>query len=200
MIAALYVIRDGPYSNLPDIDAWPEERDARTYAGPHPVIAHPPCARWGRYWSKAGAKMGEDGGCFKSALESVQRWGGILEHPEGSHAWPAFGISKPPRTGGWIRAGLFIDGWTCCVEQGHYGHRARKPTWLYFVGQRRPPELRWGPSDVDPRYRIAEDATPKERKRAVRMGVIQRLSKRQRKATPIEFRDLLISIVRSQVA
>lgn len=48
MIAALYVIENGPYYGLPNVDPWPESRDARTYAGPHPVVAHPPCSRWCR--------------------------------------------------------------------------------------------------------------------------------------------------------
>lgn len=48
MIAALYVERDGVYYGLPGVDPWDEERDARTYAGPWPVVAHPPCARWCR--------------------------------------------------------------------------------------------------------------------------------------------------------
>lgn len=50
-IAALYVQRNGIYWNRPDIDAWDEQRDARLYDGPLPVVAHPPCQRWGRYWS-----------------------------------------------------------------------------------------------------------------------------------------------------
>lgn len=50
MIAALYVARGGCYFGLPDVDPWGEERDARKYAGPWPVVAHPPCERWGRYW------------------------------------------------------------------------------------------------------------------------------------------------------
>ena len=41
MIAALYVLPDGPYANLPDVDPWDKARDARLYAGPHPVVAPP---------------------------------------------------------------------------------------------------------------------------------------------------------------
>jgi hypothetical protein len=59
----------------------------------------------------------------------VRKYGGILEHPWGSHAWPHFGLNTPPREGGWIVAD-FDGGWTCCVEQGRYGHYARKPTLL----------------------------------------------------------------------
>lgn len=49
MIAALYVETDGPYFGLDGVDPWDIRRDARLYTGPHPVVAHPPCARWGRY-------------------------------------------------------------------------------------------------------------------------------------------------------
>ncbi len=33
-VAALYVQRGGVYWDLPDVDPWDEERDARRYAGP----------------------------------------------------------------------------------------------------------------------------------------------------------------------
>ena len=88
-------------------------------------------------------------------------------------------------------------GWTCCVEQGYYGHEARKATWLYAVLPSKPPALRWGraPGDF---VRMDEGFHSKEhRARAVKTGVIQRLSKRQRAATPIEFRDLLLDLARS---
>ncbi len=70
MIAALYVLPDGPYAGLPDVDPWPEDRDARTYAGPWPVVAHPPCARWGRYWgggpsARIPRLLGDDGQCHR---------------------------------------------------------------------------------------------------------------------------------------
>lgn len=46
MIAALFVATGGCYFGLPEVDPWDEKRDARLYAGPWPVVAHPPCARW----------------------------------------------------------------------------------------------------------------------------------------------------------
>lgn len=200
MIAALYVQADGCYFGLPGVDPWPEARDARSYAGPWPVVAHPPCERWGRYWNggpsaRVPRKKGDDGGCFAAALAAVRRWGGVLEHPEASAAWAAHDLIQPPRGGGWVVAD-WNGGWTCCVEQGAYGHRARKATWLYANGVDLP-SLRWGaaPGDfvrLDEGYHSAE-----ERRRAIKTGACQRLSKRQRAATPLEFRDLLIAIARS---
>ena len=199
-VAALYVLDCGPYFGLPGVDPWSESKDARLYAGPWPVVAHPPCARWGRYWSGGPShhgkyKLGDDDGCFAAALASVRRWGGVLEHPEASHAWHRHHIVAPPRSVGWVRGGLWDDGWTCCVEQGHYGHPARKATWLYAVGCELP-DLKWGSSGQ--RLRLDDGFhTAAERRRAVRTGIAQRLSKRQRAETPLEFRDLLLSIART---
>lgn len=198
-VAALYVMEDGPYIGLDGVDPWGVSRDARSYTGPHPVVAHPPCARWGRYWhggpsARVRRELGDDDGCFQAALHAVRRWGGVLEHPEASHAWTAFGLRRPPKSGGWHPAGDLV-GWTCCVEQGHYGHRARKATWLYACHVD-VPELKWGPAEsvarLDQDYHSAE-----ERRRAVRTGACQRLSRRQRLSTPEPFRDLLLWIART---
>jgi hypothetical protein len=200
MVAALFVETNGTYFGLPNVDPWDARRDARTYAGPHRVVAHPPCERWGRYWgggpsARVPRKLGDDNGCFAAALASVRRWGGILEHPEGSHAWRHFELNIPPRSGGWVVAD-FIGGWTCCVEQGAYGHRARKATWLYAHGIDLP-SLKWGRAPgqfnlLDEGYHSKE-----ERARKIKTGICQRLSKLQRAATPAEFRDLLISMASS---
>lgn len=197
MIAALYVQTGGCYFDIPGVDPWDEQRDARKYNGPHPVIAHPPCERWGRYWSggpsaKVRRKLGDDNGCFAAALASVREFGGVIEHPEASHAWKHHGLIKPPKPGGWIAAGDFI-GWTCCVEQGHYGHKARKATWLYVASAPSLPSLVWGKSAAGVRLDAGYHSAA-ERRRAVRTGACQRLSKRQRAATPPAFRDLLMSI------
>ena len=46
-VAALFCRRDSNYKLLPGVDVYDADRDARTYDGPHPVIAHPPCRGWG---------------------------------------------------------------------------------------------------------------------------------------------------------
>jgi hypothetical protein len=137
--------------------------------------------------------LGDDGGCFSSALASVQRWGGVLEHPEASHAWNRHDIAKPPKRGGWRRAGLFTPGWTCCVEQGHYGHPARKATWLYAVGVDLP-ELRWGKAYG--KRRLDDGATKAQRAAGVGIGR-NLITTRECIETPLPFRDLLLSIARS---
>lgn len=81
MIAALYVETGGCYFDLAGVDPWDEARDARQYAGPWPVVAHPPCQRWGRLWHGSTRKphqfkLGDDAGCFAAALAAVRQWGG----------------------------------------------------------------------------------------------------------------------------
>lgn len=201
-IAALYVEEGGAYYGLDNVDPWPESRDARLYDGPFPVVAHPPCQRWGKFWAgsplhiaRTGIrkKKGDDGGCFEAALAAVRKWGGILEHPWGSFAWPHFGLNKPPRSGGWIAADM-IGGWTCCVEQGQYGHWMRKPTLLYAFGVRLP-ELRWGITEPKyPQWAIDRYGLAKVK----RMGEIAfkggGTDSTARIHTPTEFRDLLLQI------
>lgn len=200
-IAALFVETDGCYFGLPGVDPWDQARDARTYAGPQPVVAHPPCQRWGRYWGGAPKtwprlKLGDDAGCFASALASVRKFGGVLEHPEGSHAWRKFELNMPPRDGGWVVAD-WNGGWTCCVEQGHYGHIARKATWLY-ANRTETPSLRWGPSPQRIHPRALELHGYKKACKIGMMAMIGGKNKtRIRNATPILFRDLLLSIARS---
>ena len=196
-VAALYVVLEGVYSGFPDVDCWDVVRDARGYAGPHPVVAHPPCERWGRYWSggpsaRVRRRLGDDGGCFATALAAVRRWGGVLEHPEASHAWRAHGLIPPPRAGGWIAAGDGT-GWTCCVEQGHYGHRARKATWLYAVGTELP-ELRWGKAEGKIRLDQGHHSPEERRLYGERHP---RIAARECAATPVEFAELLIGMAAS---
>lgn len=186
MIAALYVRRDGPYAGRDDIDAWDESRDAREYPGPWPVIAHSPCGPWGRLAMMHGMTPNEDGGCFAAALAAVERWGGVLEHPHASRAWKHFGL-PPAAVDGWNRDLFGRPGWSCEVDQGRYGHQARKRTWLYYVGPPPTVAIDFAPASIG------------RRAASGRCGV-EILSERQRELTPPAFAELLIALARGVAA
>jgi hypothetical protein len=200
-VAALFVATDGCYFGLDGVDPWDIARDARKYAGPWPVVAHPPCERWGRYWHGSPRKphqykLGDDNGCFAAALAALRRWGGVLEHPAYSNAWKAFNLPWPDADGGWRRD--LLDGLAIChVEQAHYGHMARKATWLLAASVELP-ELRWGlaPQRL-PQIALERYGYAKARRAGVMSYIGGKDKSKIRAATPIEFRDLLISIART---
>lgn len=124
-VAALCVDSDGPYVGLDDVDPWDVTRDAKRYAGPHPVIAHPPCGPWGMLSARCHT---QDPSCAPRAVEQVRAFGGVLEHPLGSRLWAHCMLPRP---------GELPDAWggrTYLVEQVAWGHACRKSTLLYVVG------------------------------------------------------------------
>lgn len=188
LVAALFVQPDGCYAGLDQVDMWPESRDARLYAGPLPVVAHPPCQRWGNLacvnfsrWGGEHNRPGNDGGCFAAALAAVNRWGGVLEHPAMTRAWAAYDLTKPAGPG-WQRS--LFGGWVCEVWQSAYGHRANKATWLYYNGANPPRELRW--ARIVGTHQVAGKFGTDIPKPT--------LSKREANATPVAFRDELLSL------
>lgn len=191
MVAALFVERGGAYFGLPHVDPWDEARDARQYRGPHRVVAHPPCSTWCKMapinQKRYGHRVGDDGGCFAAALASVRKFGGVLEHPAFTYAWPAFELPRPPRAG-WQRTNC--GAWVAQVSQRAYGHRARKLTWLYYVGDN-PPSLNW--SEPTPEATVSWCANQGN-------SPLPRISKKSASRTPIAFRDLLISLAIGEMA
>lgn len=204
MLAAIFVETDGCYFGLPGVDPWDESRDARKYSGPHPVVAHPPCQRWGRFWHGSTRKphqfkLGDDGGCFDSAFKSLKRFGGVLEHPAHSKAFDVFGILKPKLGAGW-QFDREHGVWVCYVEQGHYGHYSRKPTWLIACGMQRSelPELNWTKGEQRiPDWMVDRYGYEKARRIGVVAMVGGKNKTRIRNATPPEFRDVLLAIAAS---
>ena len=188
MIAALYVdTKRGPYAGIAGVDAWGLERDATTYAGPYPVVAHPPCGHWGRYSHKAH----DDGHTGPIAVAQVRKWGGVLEHPRDSKLWRECGLPRP---------GELPDefgGFTVLVFQRDWGHRADKPTWLAIYGcpmdrlpampAPSPPKQMWSPA-----RRVLSDARS-VRPRGTR-GVLEMLSKNQRHLTTPQFAEWLVEV------
>jgi hypothetical protein len=196
-VAALYVDPNGAYANLPGVEVWDEARDARTYYGPWPVVAHPPCNKWSplAYINQRripGYLLGDDAGCFAAALDAVRRFGGVLEHPAESRAWPAHQLARP-RSGCWS---LSYDEWhgrVTEVEQGVYGHRARKRTWLYAITPARLPALDWSRATGDA---IVSGFTHQPMGEHVACEH-RRVRPAEANATPPAFRDVLLGVARS---
>ena len=125
-VAILFARADSHYKTLPDVDVFDAARDARTYDGPWPIVAHPPCRAWGNFAMFAKSRPDERN-LARLAVALVREFGGVLEHPLGSKLWPA---QKLP-------AGQDRDqygGWTLIIDQHWWGHRAQKRTRLYIVG------------------------------------------------------------------
>lgn len=128
-VQALYVDPRGPYPALLGIEnCWDEARDARQYAGPGPVVAHPPCGPWSKLRHLCNAATLATADCGPRAFEQVRTFGGVLEHPANSLLWPYMGYSGPGD------ATDAAGGRTYMVNQVDWGHCCVKPTWLYVVG------------------------------------------------------------------
>jgi hypothetical protein len=125
-VAALYVDPRGPYPKLLE-QWWDEKRDARTYAGPWPVVAHPPCGPWCAFSHLC--KL-QDPELAPLAFEQVRRHGGVLEHPAGSGAFRCARPTSAPFPG---ELPDEYGGRTIEVDQLWWGHSCRKKTWLYLV-------------------------------------------------------------------
>ena len=184
-ITVLFAAKDSIYKKL-GCDVYDLERNALTYRGNAPVVAHPPCQLWGKMakinhlrWGGEHNRPGNDGGCFRFALDAVNRCGGVLEHPAETYAWLTHGLPYPGM--GWTR---WKQGWVCEVWQSAYGHRAQKRTWLYYFGEDVPLPARWerppGTHQVG-----FHDQRGKARNKPT-------LSRREANATPIEFAYWLI--------
>lgn len=126
MVAVLFARSDSVYKQDSSLDVYDIERDARNWPGGCPVVAHPPCRAWGRLRKFAKPRPDEKSLAL-FAVDKVRRFGGVLEHPEGSTLWQAKNLPGPG----------FRDefgGWTLPIFQQWFGHRAEKATLLYIVG------------------------------------------------------------------
>lgn len=138
-------------------------------------------------------ELGDDDGCFEAALAAVRRCGGVLEHPEASYAFKKFGLGRP-KLGHW--QSVIGGGWVTCIGQSSYGHRLRKLTWLYMVGE--PPPVDWSAPRTS--ARMDEGFHSREERLAARTAgakPIARENQAENEATPPAFAELLLSIARN---
>lgn len=167
-IAALFCRRDSHYKALPGVDVYDEDRDALTWPGGVPGIYHPPCRSWGKLKGMAKPQEGER----ELALWSIamcRRFGGVVEHPLNSALWRESGCLSPGVRDEY--GGVLIT-----LNQGDFGHRARKASALYIVGALVP-------------------ALPFEL--ASPGHTVERMCRAERERTPPEFAALLVHLARS---
>ena len=190
-VAVIFARADSIYKTLPGVDVYDMERDARTYDGPWPVVAHPPCRSWGRLRAFAKPRADERN-LARMAVALVRELGGVLEHPAGSTLWPAQAMPKPGERDQW-------GGWTLPAPQKWWGHKAERATWFYVVG--------CGPRDVPDiplKMGQAEGVIRLDQRRAdgthIRKGDADwrpRLNAEENEKTPPELASWLVALARS---
>lgn len=126
VIAVLFARSDSHYKSIDGCDVYDIDRDARTWMGGCPVVAHPPCRAWGGLSHMAKPRPDEKD-LARFAVKQVRAYGGVLEHPKKSKLWADQSLPAP---------GCFDEfgGWTLPIFQQWFGHRAEKATLLYIVG------------------------------------------------------------------
>lgn len=176
MITALFVREDSTYKTL-GIDAYDIQRDARNWQGGNSVICHPPCRAWGRLAQFANPRPDEKELALLS-VDLIQKWGGVLEHPYGSSLWPEKDLPMP---------GIIdkFGGFSLCVNQSWWGHKAQKKTMLYIVGCK---YTQLPPIPIS--FNLIEHVVrPSKNGRGAKI-----ITKKEREATPIDFAKWLIRV------
>jgi hypothetical protein len=177
-VTVLYTQPRSVYLSLPDVDCWDAARDARRWPGHTPVVAHPPCRLWGGLRHQSTAPR-EERLLAWHAVQMVERYGGVLEHPALSTLWRNQGLP-------WPQQGTRLS-YTIPIQQLWFGHKARKPTWLWIRGV--PLELlpdvpfRWGEGTHVVTWSNGCRRRPK-------------LSARGRQETPRELAEWLVAVAR----
>ena len=168
-VAALFVQPRSVYRQIDGVDCWDAARDARLFCGGFPVVAHPPRRGWGRLASLAHVVPGELD-LARFAVSKVRACGGVLEHPGFSRLWDDQGLPSP----GDGRDSF--GGFTFPVDQGWFGHRAPKRTWLYVCGVG---EL--------PPFPLVLGVPP---------GRVEMMCRQERERTPVAFARWLVQLAR----
>lgn len=125
MISILFARKKSVYNTL-NVDKWDKTRDARKWPGGSVIIAHPPCRGWGDHKWKSKHDESELRLAIM-AIHKIRLWGGILEHPRKSKLWKEMNLPLPGLKDKW-------GGYSICIKQSWFGHRAEKETLLYIVG------------------------------------------------------------------
>lgn len=180
-VSVLFARQDSIYKTL-DVDVWDIDRDARLWPGGNPVVCHPPCRAWGQLSHMAKPRPDEKELAIYS-IAMIRKFGGVLEHPRASKLWPHLKLPL----------GSEVDeygGFTICINQSWFGHKAQKKTLLYICGVDRSEII------VPIRFdRIDYTVTSSIRKSSGRRAK-GRLGNKDNEGTPVEFAKWLIELAK----
>lgn len=176
-VAALFVRSDSIYKTMPSVDCYDIDRDARTYKGGLPVVAHPPCRAWGGLRAFAKPRPDEKD-LARFAVNQIRKYGGVLEHPASSILWADMKMSETTEPDE-------FGGWTMYLDQFWFGHMARKRTKIYIVGLR--------PAKVPNLPLVLGDAPAVV---GSRKKTRPQIKKADREHTPPAFAEFLVNIAR----
>lgn len=177
-ITTACVRTDSVYYQLQCVTPWDKRRNIMKCTDHYPVIAHPPCAQWGRTAPLARQDMNSKRLAIH-CLALIRKCGGVLEHPEASSFWEFAAIPTNGRRDTY-------GGMCVLVDQYDYGHPARKRTLLYFYG------LPAGITALQVNYRLSgHSVRPTSPPRSV-MGCV----KADRELTPRPLAEALCDAVR----
>lgn len=171
MVAVLCCSKRSVYKSFEGVDCYDIDRDARTFTGGFPVVAHPPCRSWSAYCAHQAKPLPREKELAPMCVLWLMRCGGVLEHPAHSRLWDAMELPKP----GERKYGLHC----VAVQQCWWGDSRTKNTWLLF-------------SRVD----LSKVNFPPKRETNGDRRTWQLMSKEQRSATHPEFARWLVEVAR----
>lgn len=182
MVSVLFARADSIYKDL-GVDVWDIERDARKWQGGNPIIAHPPCRAWGQLSHMAKPRPDEKELAIWS-INKIREFGGVLEHPRASKLWKHMNLPF----------GKEIDefgGYTICINQSWFGHKAEKKTLLYICGVPQS-ELPIMPMN----FNAIEYCVTSSIRRSDPRSTKKRIGLKDREGTPLELALWLIEVAK----
>lgn len=183
MVSALYVRKDSIYKQL-GVDCWDIDRDAREFKGTNQIIAHPPCRAWGQLSHMAKPRPDEKLLAIH-AIVWIRKNGGVLEHPAGSKLWKFMDLPKP----GYLDP---YGGFTICVDQYWFGHKAQKKTLLYICGC-----LKMEVPPIPLRFDRIEYTVSSKIKKYSGRRLKKEITKAEREETPKDFAVWLVTLAKT---
>lgn len=179
-VAVLFARKDSIYKQMQGCDVFDIERDARTWPGGAPIVAHPPCRAWGQLSHFAKPRPDEKE-LAVWAVQKIRENGGVLEHPKNSRLWAVCGLPKPGQRDK-------FGGWTLQAPQKWWGHKAEKETRFYVVGcqPKDAPEIPFSIREAE--YVIGTSKRKDKRK------MKKECSKKDREGTPVDLAKWLVEL------